>query len=73
MVHILCSEQKHCLLQGASGYVAVFDLLSSSSLIRFDLKSVPLEMCFSPDGNYLVVAAQVGGREEHKIRTHIHA
>lgn len=44
--------------QGVSGYVAVYDLLTGSRLGRTDLNSMPVEMCFAPDGSALVVVVQ---------------
>lgn len=45
-------------MQGISGYVAVYDLLTGSRLGRLDLKSIPVEMSFAPDGSVLVVVVQ---------------
>ncbi len=46
-------------VQGVSGYVAVYDLQSNTRIGRVDLKALPVEMAFAPDGTVLIVATQV--------------
>ena len=46
-------------VQGASGYVAVYEMLSGCRISRMDLKMTPVEMMFAPDGSSLVIAVQV--------------
>ncbi len=48
------------MLQGVSGYVAVYDLQSGARVGRVDIRSVAVEMAFAPDGSVLVVVVQVG-------------
>ncbi|KAG2431967.1 hypothetical protein HYH02_013183 [Chlamydomonas schloesseri] len=49
---------KPLLAVGVSGYVAVYDLQSNSRVGRVDLKSVPVELAFAPDGSVLIVVVQ---------------
>ncbi|KAG2498542.1 hypothetical protein HYH03_003293 [Edaphochlamys debaryana] len=49
---------KPLLAVGVSGYVAVYDLQSGTRVGRVDLKSVPLELAFAPDGSVLIAVVQ---------------
>lgn len=44
--------------------MAVYDLQSNSRVGRVDLKSVPVELAFAPDGSVLIVVVQVRRRTQ---------
>lgn len=56
---ISLAHSRPLLLQAASDFVAVHDLLSGTRLGRLDLRSPAVETCFSPDGAWLVIVVQV--------------
>ncbi|GFR49125.1 hypothetical protein Agub_g10923, partial [Astrephomene gubernaculifera] len=49
---------KALMAVGVSGYVAVYDVQLGTRLGRVELKSIPVEMGFAPDGSVLVVMVQ---------------
>lgn len=61
--------------QGLSGFVAVYNLQSNARLGRVDIKALPVEMAFAPDGSSLVVVTQVPGGGGGRVRVlwHIHS
>ncbi|KXZ50212.1 hypothetical protein GPECTOR_17g849 [Gonium pectorale] len=46
------------VVPGVSGYLAVYDVQTNTRLGRVDLKSVPVEMAFAPDGSVIIVVVQ---------------
>ncbi|GLI65745.1 hypothetical protein VaNZ11_009346 [Volvox africanus] len=49
---------KPLMAVGVSGYLAVYDLQTNTRLGRVDLRSVPVEMAFAPDGSIVIVIVQ---------------
>ncbi|GLC75697.1 hypothetical protein PLESTF_001674900 [Pleodorina starrii] len=49
---------KPLMALGVSGFLAVYDMQSNTRLGRVDLKSVPVEMAFAPDGSVIIVVVQ---------------
>ncbi|EFJ50185.1 hypothetical protein VOLCADRAFT_89057 [Volvox carteri f. nagariensis] len=49
---------KPLIAVGVSGYMAVYDLQTNTRLGRVDLKSVPVEMAFAPDGSVIIAVVQ---------------
>ncbi|MEW5307367.1 MAG: hypothetical protein WDW36_009771 [Sanguina aurantia] len=49
---------KPLIAVGTSGYVAVYDLSTGVRTGRLDLKSIPVTLCFSPEGFQLLVMVQ---------------
>jgi hypothetical protein len=48
-----------CPLQGVASFVGGYDMLTGCRLGRVDVRSTPVNMCFTPDASTLVVATQV--------------